>query len=393
MIRFVLQIAIGLAIFLPTFLNAQDLENGYGRARGGNYSRSVSGTASLMQMFRDKGHRVSTWGKLSPRIEEFDTILWFPDDYEPPDLEVVARIEAWLEEGNYGWGQDDRTFVYVARDFNAELLYWRAILPNATIENKGTIERKIAQGVNEETSDRGILAPTASCEWFELERLLDEKEVNGLKGRWARGVDGSKVDIRIRSTIDHEDLDDDSGEYYTPELRTLLESRAGDAIVIEITHEEYWGNGKILIVVNGSFLLNLGLVNQENRKLAMKVVDSCASGSDVLFLESGKGGIQVSNVEAVDDSTRLQDWMQKWPLNFMVYHLLALGFVFMFAFFPIFGRPRELPSEQSSDFGKHIESLGDLVRLTKNQEYAVSQLKYYEENVKRDPGRTHGRRK
>ncbi len=49
------------------------------------------------------------------------------------------------------------------------------------------------------------------------------------------------------------------------------------------------GQSQLLVVANGSFLLNAMLVNHEHRKLAGKLVDAIGPGGrDVVFLESGQ---------------------------------------------------------------------------------------------------------
>ena len=49
------------------------------------------------------------------------------------------------------------------------------------------------------------------------------------------------------------------------------------------------GQSQLLVVSNGSFLLNAMLVNHEHRKLAGKLIDTIGPGGrDVVFLESGQ---------------------------------------------------------------------------------------------------------
>jgi hypothetical protein len=76
-------------------------------------------------------------------------------------------------------------------------------------------------------------------------------------------------------------------------------------------------------------------------------------------------------------------------LNAILVHMSVLGIVFCLARFPIFGRPRELPSEASADFGKHVGALGDLLSRSQDRNYALTRLMQYRELAKRDSGKSH----
>ena len=69
---------------------AQDLQDGYGRRRGANAGESVSGTAVLYEMYRDEGFGVSILNRISPRIESFDTCVWFPDRFDLPTNDAMV---------------------------------------------------------------------------------------------------------------------------------------------------------------------------------------------------------------------------------------------------------------------------------------------------------------
>jgi hypothetical protein len=63
-----------------------------------------------------------------------------------------------------------------------------------------------------------------------------------------------------------------------------------------------------------------------------------------------------------------------WPLNVILLHLTVVGVIFCFARWPIFGRPRIPPTDAASDFGKHVDALGELLRRSKDRKYALDQL-------------------
>src|SRR5438093_7334203 len=57
----------------------EPLPTAYGRRRGGEAGRSVNGTAVLADMFRTRGHTVTTMSRFSPRLDKYEVIVWIPD--------------------------------------------------------------------------------------------------------------------------------------------------------------------------------------------------------------------------------------------------------------------------------------------------------------------------
>ena len=76
----------------------------YGQRRA-EAGKSVNGTSILADMFDEAGFKVYSWKYLTPQLQRYDVIVWAPDDFGLPDVEVhrvlrrVARV---------GRGQDTR---------------------------------------------------------------------------------------------------------------------------------------------------------------------------------------------------------------------------------------------------------------------------------------------
>jgi hypothetical protein len=140
--------------------------------------------------------------------------------------------------------------------------------------------------------------------------------------------------------------------------------------------------GQLITVANGSFLLNLPLANHEHRKLAGKLIESVGTRARVVFLESDEGGPPI-DPPATDGS--LWRMFEAWPLGVILLHFGVLGVIFCFARWPIFGRPRPLPAEVLVDFGKHVAAVGELLRRSKDRDYALAQLPVSEDS----PSSTH----
>ena len=174
---------------------------------------------------------------------------------------------------------------------------------------------------------------------------------------------------------------------YLPNFRPLLQS-GEDVLVSEIT-EKRWGESKLIVVTNGSFLLNMPLVNREHRKLAGQLIAACGAPGKATFLESSRYGLQILDKEPDHHTPSGLELFTVWPLNAIILHLIALGVFYCFVRYPIFGRARTLPPEATSDFGKHLQALGELLEKTGDREYARERLNYYHQNVKRDSGVSH----
>ncbi len=137
----------------------------------------------------------------------------------------------------------------------------------------------------------------------------------------------------------------------------------------------YWDDSQILVVANGSWLLNLPLVEHEHRRLAGRLIDSCGPPGRVCFLESGPGGPRIS--ESDKNLPLLVRAFTVWPLSVVLLHLTLVGILFCFCVFPIFGRPRNLPVETVSDFGKHVAAVGELLERRADAEHAQQRIQQY----------------
>lgn len=337
----------------------EDLETSYGKRAGINSAASVNGTSVLSDMIAARGGKVETRRALTPSLRQMDTIVWFPDNFSAPSEEVCEWFEEWLSEGV------GRTLVYVGRDFDAAPLYWKKVVPLAKPDIANEVKRRKMNAEFESNAVRSKKIDPAECEWFTLSNDSQPRQAKELAGPWAKGVDASKAEIL---------LDGD----FTPDpwAKPLLES--GEDLIVSRYQFDHWDDGKIILVQNGSFLLNFALVNHENRKLAAKLVDELGN-RDVVFLESGSSGPRILNHDPTPNMGTGLEFLHVWPLNAILLHLAALGIIFCFARFPIFGTPRQPATEPASDFGLHVNALGELLQATRDRTYAEGRVAHYRE--------------
>jgi hypothetical protein len=329
-------------------------------------------------MFEAAGHEVYSWRWLSPRLRDrADCIVWFPDDFEPPNDQVRDWLENWLlGESDYLPG---RTLIYVCRDFDAAAWYWQKVKPGAPPEQVKRIEKAAAAAKDDFEIGRQAIPAEEDCQWFTVKGKSQPRKVRTLQGPWAEGIEASQVEIELNGRIDAaRPSGGASGMSHRWEAEVLLRSE-GDVLV---TREQRAGS-QLIVIANGSFLLNLPLVNHEHRKLAGKLVDEVGPPrKTVVFLESDSHG---PPIHAEDPSAQVPTGMEvflRWPTGWILWHFAALGIMFCFARWPIFGLPRQLQRDSTSDFGKHVKALAELLERSGDRGYAQRRLSHYQQTTK-----------
>jgi len=375
----------------------------YGKRRGASGGRSVNGTRVLADMFELAGHRVTTWTRLSPGLEQYDVIVWFPDDFNAPTRQQRYFLEEWLA------AEDGRVLIYVGRDYDAEIAYWEAVQPSAPPQQAVEFARKLAEAKARHTSRRNAMKAESFGRWFVARRDRPKRKVFHLEGPWAEGMDASKTEIVVHSRLDPPDEADhaalgteaeaeaefvwevdeswkpwDDVDDELPAFSEPLLFSENDMLVYKVT-DYYWQSSRIYVVANGSFLLNLPLVNHEHRKLADQLIEACGDPPKrVAFIESGPGGPEVHEVEPHTRYPTGWEALTTWPLSAILLHAAIIGILYCFARFAIFGRPRHLPETEASDFGKHIEALGKNLQRSGDVSFARNRIEHYKNLIARE---------
>jgi hypothetical protein len=106
----------------------------------------------------------------------------------------------------------------------------------------------------------------------------------------------------------------------------------------------------------------------------------------VVFLQSGPDGPKILDEEPEPPEFNSLDILGVWPLGGILLHLALLGVIFAFARWPIFGRPLEPPAPPTSDFGKHVTALGQLLARTRDREFALSKLAQWQKGKSSEMG-------
>jgi hypothetical protein len=367
----------------------EEIDTVYGKRRGPEGGPSVNGTSVLEAMFKSYGHSTTARRYLSPKMDDYDVVVWFPNDFEPPTEEQQQFLEDWLDKGQ------QRTLIYVGRDYDASIDYWERVMPDVPPEQAVEALRLQAKAKARHDQRRTAMPAKKDCRWFRAiatgpVRRIGRRDGNGpdLAGPWCAdgAIDPSKIDLRLQGRLEPLKNPPRSASGLPLSSNNLLTSRE-DVLVWRVT-DTNWQQGSILVVNNGSFLLNLPLVEHEHRKLAAKLIAECGPPKKkVVFLESDSGGPEVYEEEPGENSPTGFEALTVWPIGTILMHFIIFGIVLLASLTAIFGRPRELPRVPVSDFAHHIEALGDLLARTQNETYVHGRLRDYREKVKGDSGR------
>ncbi|MHB8971474.1 MAG: DUF4350 domain-containing protein [Pirellulaceae bacterium] len=373
--------AFGLALVVLSLVGCRsstELEVTYGQRRD-EAGTSVNGTSILANMFDGAGCKVYSWRYLTPQLQRYDVIVWAPDDFGLPDAKVLEFFDEWLAS------DVAKTLVYIGRDYNAASQYWDGVMSSAPAEQRIELLRRRARAAAEHDAQRLDMPTDGSQEWFTMRRDEPRHVTRELSGPWSEGIDVTRTDIRTQGLLQTPTRPEllklwnntEPAVDQQPDYEVLLGNET-TSLVSRVT-KPAWGDGQVIVVANGSFLLNLPLVNHEHRKLASYLIRECGPGTKVAFLESGPGGPSVvdsAHQTSPPESTRRR--------ALLAAHWFVLGLVYCFCIYPIFGRPKSLPDDTPSEFVQHVEALGELLERTQDEPFARKQIESYSSLSRRD---------
>ena len=359
-------VVTGVVVWLFFFYRSDKISTVYGKRRG-PHARSVNGTAAFGAMFEAAGARVRNAYRLSRGLSRSQVIVWTPDSFELPSSEEIDFFEEdWLSIND----GVSRTLIYVARNYEAAIEYWRlqADRGEATPHIEST--RQLARTQSDHAYKRSLTGVESKCDWFSIDEGQKVLSVKPTQGPWAPRIDADHLDLLIAGVLRPQEFD----ERDFRKSRVMLGAEE-TPLILEITDEYQWPGGRVLVLLNGSSILNYPLVHHENRKLAGQIIDYCDSPKRVTFLESGPAGLFVSRSGGKTYSGF--EALTVWPMNVILLHLIAAGMLFCVMVFPIFGRPREIAPDSPSNFGKHVQAIQRLLEIANNRELAIERVNQY----------------
>jgi hypothetical protein len=299
--------------------------------------------------------------RLTDELNEWaDVIVRFAPYPGPPEREEAHWYSQWLDR------KPNRRLVYVCRDYDAEEDYWGAVLASLptdapdSVRSRVEAERTAARRNRSQPPrpDKDKLAdPT---DWFAVPPVSTAPKVcTTLNGPWAVGVDAAKAAIAVHETPD---VDAET---------VLLDCGETQALAIEWTR---YNQSRVLVLANGSFVLNAALLNPARRPLTERVVE-WASGDEpaqVAFVEGrfviGKGPANPSIWGILGRVASI-----RW----VIVQMLILGLAACLAKAPRLGRARPEPPSDADRPAAHPEALGALLARAGRSHEARSILDEY----------------
>jgi len=367
-----------------------DVETEYGERSELRLASSVNGYGVLEDMFAKAGNTVSTQSDLTPELKNSaDAIVYAPDSFAPPDDATVTWFEEWMT------AKPNRTLIYIGRDFDAAPVYWRKIRSQVPPKVQPEVDRRMRAAQAEFLIKRSAIPDeTTDGKWFNIsEGTLDHRDVRKLAGDWSKGINAKDVEIELNSRIEGNDD-------FEPESEVLLtapheKDSLSDLIAFRKAYKVpghrqlffFDATSQLIVVANGSFLVNLALVNKEHRKLAQRLIEATGRSQRVVFLHAdAPTRIRDTSRGGGEETAGVLDIFGVWPLSVILIQWIAVLALFCFSRWPIFGPPRDPAPAPASDFARHIGALAESWEVTRDSSYARDRWQYYQDHVRGEPG-------
>jgi hypothetical protein len=348
--------------------NAHALEGDYGSSMGS----SVNGTGALAALLRTQGHNVRTARRLTAELAGWaDVIVRFAFAPGPPDREEARWYDDWLES------RPERAVVYVVRDYDAQEEYWKLVLDQLGSSPDEERRKQVESNLDRARSWVARLPdkeekPADPESWFAVGRAADPpRRCKRLGGPWAEDVDAASAAPTV-----HEPLK--AGQH-----EVLL---TGDGKVLALEWEVDRGS-RVLAIANGSFLLNLPLVNPARRPLAQRVVEWIGEEPRrVAFVEGpllpGESEVPPTLIDLV---------VKIKTFRWVALHLGLFGLLACLARAPRLGRPSPDAPSDADRPAAHAEAVGALLERSRGAAAARDLLETYRRwrfpRASEEPGR------
>lgn len=402
-----------------------ELNEAYGMREHGFQSASINGTSLLGRMFELNSYDVRSWGRLSRRLGQADVVVWFAKGPNQPTLEQSQYLDRWLAE------QPGRTLIFVGSGYHAGEEYWREAMGQLSGEQAWEAHRRLADARLTRWAPSVAAGGQGSNPWMTWNASRRPGRSRSVGGPWSSGEDSADLRLPyrgwLRSTqqaattaaVDSEVHGSDApGALHHASSAEVVDFPDGDQA--EVTSEDdvsdmgeeawavetpqehayrelllvddepfvwewspiHWHGSRLIVVNNGSFLVNYALTKPAHQRLAQRLIEACERpAGQVIFLEAGPEGPSVSELQ--DLPLMGIAALSHWPMGPILVHWLLVGILFCLAMFPIFGRPRSPIAVSTSNFGDHIRALGQLLSLTRDHRYARQRIQQFRQQTGR----------
>jgi len=315
---------------------------------------SLNGLSAFVQMLRDQGHPVTARPEISPAaFRDRDVAIVFVDGDGPVDDAAAARLESFLATPG------PQSLFLIGRDGDWGVDYWRFVADSVDLSEakRQRARDKGGEAARDLAAWYGDVEATTAIVPFAEARLV------------VRGAERGEAEIDV--SIHPEDST--GSPVVLPGAwpwRRGVEPGDADEVAWEIDGEAFLvrailGDEGDTVVVMGSDmpLLNAGLVDPGNRRIAKAFVDLIPAGAGVVVF----GSSQMAKGEE-DDAGEGGLWrlISVPPHPWIVAQLVLCLALFCWSRSSIFGRPRSPSAAALRDFGHHVDAVGRLLARSNN---------------------------
>ncbi|MCA9125818.1 MAG: hypothetical protein KDB22_01990 [Planctomycetales bacterium] len=389
----------------------------FGAVDSPDHNRSLNGLGVHRKMWERAGAKCLTPQKLSPRLDDMDVIVLVGQTFAPPGKQARQWCEEWLAESK------GRTVVYFGRDFNAERYYRLRTLDDLPEEDQLRGREQLAK-VDAHELVRRIqeLSESTFCGWFFLDLQDSERDVTRFKGPWSEGLQqahgswpinivlkppraknwsgrkpswltapsnglkpvnsvqaDTEESLVVRSTWEPDELTNEEWDEAVDKAaraQILLAAADGTPLIFALTDAKFPGS-QILVVANGAPLLNASLVDELHQRVGERIIEHCLPAKRVALLAYDAQGLLISKSTEVDARGIGLEMFTIWPISAITISATLLGVIICAVLAPILGRPQSLRSPSVTDFGMHVEAVGQMLFRTRDVVYATRVIRDY----------------
>lgn len=341
----------------------QEPDDTYGTLRGA----SLNGASAFVQLLRDAGHRTATRRALAERmIGRHDVAIVFNSAFDAPDEEARKLLGRFLA------AEGDQTLVFVVRDSDAAIAYWQAVaetpgLPAAKAERARFKLESAAAELERDTREAFPAAPSDRSP-FAYGLVVRDRPV---PAPIDVAVAGETAPIRAQWPLRRR-LEPPRG------MRTVW-SHAGEPLLVASR-----GSDRTLLLASAAPLLNGGLVDPGNRRLAAALVAQLPEEARVVVVGSAR-----MRQEEGDERPSAWRLLTVQPNPWIFAQAVVAMALFCWWKAPIFGRPKREEARPPQDFGHHVEALGALLRKSRDEDFARGRLEAWRRSAAGLPGPAH----
>jgi len=409
----------------------------YGYSESALAEQSPGGLSVFREIVKARKLSTETMVSLQPSMENrVSTIVWTPDYFPQHTKPVLDRLDLWLRQGG-------KTLVYIGRDYSPHADYWERVADDLSnglsVQERARMKIQAANSANQLDDKRDTHRDLLITPWFYWRKTPGAfRNVTNFQGDWSGDPSLTKCSIPLRSSLHAFDLNQlglltkeldwntiattppmptpappRKSQFILPNLfkplgvryaniwntddeellriakgvlrsdmgetKTLLASADGLPLISSVAYRN--SSSRVIVLSSSAAISNINLLNPANRNLANKIVDQFSSGT--------VGFVSMDTEPPIKEGTSQEEnkgfeMLTVWPFNVITIHAVMVAMVALIAAFPIFGRPKTLPTTSQADFGEHVESMGELLRATGGRQLAKDAISRYFRMVRRD---------